>query len=252
MSFIIGLISCAVLLAAFLSGGGNPALLLDWRSLVLVAGGTAALGFMGGAGGSFAARAGDAARAMRHSGAQKLEEELLSLARLAREKGVLALEAAEERVSNVLVRQGLRLISASAGQETVRSVLYTRADGQTARERAAQEWLEHLAYLAVGVGVVGTLLKTIFMLRRYTGPKTLASGFAGALLPVVYGVLLAYIVLLPLAARVRSGSVKHQNFRKAAVEGILAVQAGESLFVVQERLHTILQPDGKKADRAAG
>lgn len=251
MSFVVGLLCCAVLLGAFIAGGGNPALLFEWRSVLLVAGGTAALSCMGFPTGAFFWRLGDAARAMRKADGKSLEEELLSLARLAREKGVLALEEAEPRVSNELVREGLLLISGAASQETVRAVLQTQADGHKARERAAQDQLEHMACIAIGMGIVGTLLKTIFMLRRYTGPQMLASGFAGALLPAAYGVLLAYLVLFPLAARVRAGSARQENLRKAAMDGILAVQAGEPLFVVQERLRTILHPVAGKKDRAA-
>lgn len=251
MSFVAGLLCCAVLLGAFVSGGGNPALLFDWHSILLVAGGTMALGFMSFPGGAFWGRLGDAAHAMHKENEKALEEELLSLARLAREKGVLALEEAESRVSDALVKEGLLLISGAASQETVRSVLQTQADGYRKQEQAAHDLLERMGYLAIGLGIVGTLIQAIFMLRRYTGPQMFASGLAGVLLPVAYGVLLAYMVLFPLAARVRAGSARQESLRKAAVEGVLAVQAGESLFVVQERLQTILHPSAKKRKRAA-
>lgn len=250
MSYIAGLLSCSVLLAVFMMGGGNPAQLFDWRSVLLVVGGTAALGCM-----SFPLRTlgqwfGDAARAMRRENGAKLEEELYALARLAREKGVLALESAAERVTNGLVREGLLLISAATSYETVRTILQKQADCEKARSQSAQEFFERMAYLSIGVGVAGTLLKTVFTLHRYTGPRTLAPDIAGALLPVVYGALLAYLVLLPLAARVRAGAARHETIRQAAIEGVLAMQAGDSMFVVQQRLKTILHPDAEKGGRA--
>lgn len=250
MSFVVGLICCAVFFAAFILGGGNPALLLDGRSALLVVGGMTALGCMSLPGGMLRDRLGAAARAMRRTKSKKLEEELVSLARLAREKGLIALEDAEPRVSDALVREGLLLISGGAGPETVRAVLEKQADCQKAREHAAQELFERTAYLAVGVGGAGTLLKTVLMLYRYAGPQTLAPGVAAALLPVAYGALAAYVVLLPLAARIRAGAERQANQRQAAIEGILAVQAGEPLFVVQERLRTILHPVAEQARRA--
>ncbi|MFT8887923.1 MAG: MotA/TolQ/ExbB proton channel family protein [Ethanoligenens sp.] len=250
MSFVISFFCCVLLFGVFVLGGGNPALLFDWRSVLLVVGGVAALSVMSFPAGALGARLRDAARTMRRTNGEKLEEELISLAMLAREKGMLALEDAESRIANALVREGVLLISGAASQETVCAVLQKQADGQKIGEQAAQELFERMAYLAMGIGAAGTLLKIVLMLHRYTGPQTLAPGIAGALLPVAYGALLAYVVFLPLAARVRTGSIRQQSLRQAAMEGILAVQAGESMFVVQERLRTILHPTVDKHARA--
>ncbi len=242
MSFFTGLISIAVLVAVFAAAGGNPAQLADGWALLLVAGGTAALGAMSSPFSVLGRLLHHARHALHRADGEKVEKELFVLARLAREKGLLALEPAEGWLTDPLVREGVRLISAAAGPDAVRLILEKEAESERAGGREVQSLFERMGCLGIGVGAAGTLFRIILVLRHYTGPRAFASGMAGALIPLTYGVLLAYLVLFPLAGRIREGAEHRRKIRQTAIEGVLAIQAGESMFLVERRLETLLRP----------
>jgi len=244
MSFVLGIILCSLAIFMVAIRGGNPAMLFDYNALLLVVCGTFASMLITM---PFAAIK-DHIRAIKgalRTGTKpkKLTGEILELARVARREGVLALEGREKTVHNHLLRQGLILMFSAADHQIVRSILENEAQCTTRRECSAAEYFERIAIFAPGIGMVGTLIEIVQMLFKYNGPNTLAPQIASSLLPVVYGTLLAYLVLLPLSARIRAGSERHALLRGLCIEGVLAIQAGEPLHIVEERLKVFLNDE---------
>ena len=56
---------------------------------------------------------------------------------------------------------------------------------------------------AVGCGVLGTLVGTVIMLSKLDDPARIGPGLAVALLTLIYGLFLAYGILLPIVASLR-------------------------------------------------
>jgi len=237
MSFVLGIVICAAALAVISIGGGNPSRLLDYHALLLVAGGMAGLAFIICPLKEVARNLKTAASAMRKSeNNQKLFERIMELVQTARREGVLALDGREDDEKNPILKKGLSLIAGSADRETIESILQKDAQNMAEREKTAQEFIERVAIMLPGIGVLGTLVEIVQMLYTYKGPQTLAPGIARSLLPVVYGGAIAYLVLMPLASRVKSGSDRQKQQRELAIQGVLAIQAGEPPHIAGERL----------------
>jgi chemotaxis protein MotA len=237
MSFIIGLVLCAAALAAIILGGGNIANLLDGKALLFVVLGTAGLVFITSPMNSIPKTVHNAAGTLRKG--QKpdnLIEQIMNFVQTARHSGILALEGSENSVDDPIIKKGLILITGSADRETIKSILANDAKYMTDVEKSAQEFIERIAAMTVGIGMIGTLIKIVQMLYVYKGPQTLAPGIANALLPVVYSGILAYIVLMPLASRVKSGSDRRKLQRELSIQGVLAIQSGEPPYIVEQRL----------------
>lgn len=252
MSFLLGIAVCAVAIALVALGGGNPVLLFDYRALLLVLCGTLASVFVTL---PFSAVREELASILaslrRAADPHKLMQEILEFARIARRSGILSLEGKEKQVRDPILKKGLVLLADSADHETVRSILEKEADCISHREKSAQEYIERTAAFAPGIGMVGTLVEIVQMLYKYGGPSTLAPQIARSLLPVLYGAGLAYLLLLPFAARVRVGTERLRVMRELAIEGVVAIQAGEPIHIVEERLKVFLPPQKGAAGRTS-
>lgn len=242
MSFVLGILLGAAVLLSLVLKGGNPSLLMDQWALVLVCGCTAA---------SFLvicpfSDIRDVARVARRAlfkrrSVRPLLRQVTELAALARHSGVLGLEGSAENVRNPLLKKGLTLLLESADPATLRSILENDAERQNGKERAAQEAFERMAVFSPGIGMVGSLVQVVRMLGHYTVAQSIAPQIAHALLPLLYGGVLSYLLLFPLAARIRFSAGRERAVRQFVIEGVLAVQAGEPPRMIEQRFDSILK-----------
>jgi chemotaxis protein MotA len=91
--------------------------------------------------------------------------------------------------------------------------------------------------------MAGTLIGLIQMLRSMGEDlSALGPAMAVALVTTLYGVILAYLLFLPLAGKLKIRSAEEIILRQVMVEGILSIQAGENPRIVEEKLKSFLAP----------
>lgn len=237
MSFILGLVLCAAALAVIVLSGGSAAKLLDYQALLFVLAGILGLVLITSPMNSFRKVIRCAAATLRRgSKPEKIIEQITELVQTARHEGILALEGREDEVNDPILKKGLILITGSADRETIESILKSDAKFSSDLEKSSVDFIERIAMLSPGIGMIGTLVEIVQMLYTYKGPQTLAPGIAQALLPVVYSGVIAYLILMPLASRVKSGSERKKLQRELAIQGVLAIQSGEPPHIVEQRL----------------
>jgi chemotaxis protein MotA len=247
MSFIMGILICAAGFAMIVFGGVNPARLLDYKALVLAVAGTLGIMFVISPLPAILQNISTVAKTLRKRvSSQKLILQIMELVQMARHDGILALEGCEAGITDAILKKGLILVAGSADRETIKSILLKDAEKNAEEEKSAQEFIEHVAMMSPVIGMIGTLVEIVQMLYTYKGPTMLAPGIAKALLPVVYSAIIAYLIIMPLASRVKSGSDKLKRQRELAIEGVLAIQAGEPQHIAEERLLIYSEKEQKK------
>lgn len=247
MSFIIGIVIFAAALFMVVIEGGNPARLLDYKALLLVSVGTAGAMFILSPLPAIIENVSTAISALgKRQSPKKLISQIMELVQTARREGVLALEGQISEIKDVILRKGLKLVAESADRETIKNILLKEAESADEKEKSAREFFERIAMMSPVIGMIGTLVEIVQMLYTYKGPATLASGIAKALLPVVYGVAVEYLLIMPLVSRVKSGSDRLKRQRELAIQGVLAIQAGEPPHIAEERLMIYTDEKEKK------
>lgn len=237
MSFIVGIFIFAAALFMIVIEGGNPAILLDYKALILVTAGTAGVMFVICPLPAILQNVSAAVLTLRkRENSKKLIKQIMELVQTARREGVLALEGRESEIKDIILKKGLLLVAGSADRETIKSILEKESEKASEKEKSAQEFIERIAMMSPVIGVIGTLVEIVQMLYTYKGPAMLAPEIAKSLLPIVYGVVIAYILILPLSLRVKFGSDRLKRQRELAIQGVLAIQAGEPPHIAEERL----------------
>lgn len=167
---------------------------------------------------------------------------IIDLANTARKEGLLALEEASGEIDDKFLQKGVMLIVDGTDPELVRNLLETELSFIEERHKSGQGIFEMLGALAPAFGMIGTLIGLINMLDRLDDPAAVGPGMAVALLTTLYGSLIANLIFIPIANKLKSKSREEVLRKEIVVEGLLSIQAGENPRIIEEKLKAFLPP----------
>lgn len=169
-------------------------------------------------------------------------EKIVGYADQARKEGMLALEEHTETEPNDFLRKGLRLAVDGNDPSLIQKILETDMEQQQTRHLQGKKILEAGGTFAPAFGMIGTLIGLINMLANLADPSSIGAGMAVALLTTMYGAILANAFFLPLAGKLETRSREETLVRSMIMEGVMAIQSGDSPRIVEEKLKSFLMP----------
>jgi chemotaxis protein MotA len=248
LSSIIGTgLGWGALLVAMLLDGMSPTAFFNMSALVLVIGGTA-----GATIASFLLpQALTASSVLRQTlrpvpDAARSIDHIVELATLARKKGLLELDRTMGDVSDPFVRRALSLVIDGAEADVVRRRLEEEFDLIEERHRIGERIFTTAAGFAPTLGIIGTVVGLIHMLRDLSDPGKIGPAIATAFLATLYGVSLANLLLLPIANKLRAQHEQEFLAKRTIMEGALGISAQENPSVLRERLLVYLPPQVRR------
>lgn len=167
---------------------------------------------------------------------------LVGFAQKARREGLLAMEEDAEALEDHFLRKGIRLVVDGTDPDTVRQILDIEITFLEERHRSGQKLFQHMGAVAPAFGMLGTLIGLINMLGNLDNPETIGPAMAIALVTTFYGLILANLVFIPIAGKLRVKSEQEVLLREVMIEGILSIQAGENPYIVEQKLESFLPP----------
>jgi len=176
----------------------------------------------------------------------KIIDNIVELAEQARKGGLLSIEKAVKEYDNPFLVRGVMAMIDSHDQETVRTILENEVSCIEDRHSATQTILEKGASYGPAFGMIGTLVGLINMLKHLDEPDTLGPSMAIALVTTFYGSILANVIFLPLAGKLKTLDEGEMLCKQIIIEGILAIQVGENPRLIKEKLVGYLSSKDKK------
>ncbi len=173
-------------------------------------------------------------------------EKIIELANVARKEGLLALEEFGENVDDEFLKKGINLIVDGTDPELVRNILETELNFLEERHDQAKGMLEAMGAYAPALGMIGTLIGLINMLKEMDDPAAIGPSMSVALITTFYGALFANLLFLPLAQKLDIRSKSEVLLKELMVEGLLSIQAGENPRIIEEKLKTFIKPAQRK------
>lgn len=174
--------------------------------------------------------------------------QIVNLASEARMKGLLSLEDKLSEIDEPFLHNSLMLVVDSVDSEKVRKAMETELEQLDERHALDRHFYEKAASYAPAFGMIGTLVGLILMLGNMSDVDALAKGMAVALITTLYGSLLANIVCLPMASKLKARHEEEFLCKQLVMEGVLAIQEGENPKFIEEKLFKLLPASYKKAD----
>lgn len=167
---------------------------------------------------------------------------LVKFAEKARREGILSLEQAAESLDDEFLKSGITLAVDGTEPEYIREIMTTEIDNIAERHKNGAAIMEAMGTYAPAFGMIGTLIGLVIMLRNMNDPSTIGGGMAVALITTFYGAVLANLVFMPIAGKLRLRSAHELLLKELCIQGIMAIQSGDNPRIVESKLKAFLSP----------
>jgi len=177
----------------------------------------------------------------------KLIAQLLDFAGKARKGGILSLQDQIDAIDDKFLVKALQM--AVDGQEPaeLKAILMTDIDNLAARHSYGSEILSTMGAIGPAMGMIGTLIGLVQMLQNMSDPAAIGPAMAVALLTTFYGAVLANILFIPMAGKLKARSSTEILQKTVIAEGMDSILSGENPRVMEQRLHTYLAPKKRES-----
>jgi chemotaxis protein MotA len=172
----------------------------------------------------------------------EMVERLVGYATKARREGILTLEPELATASDPFLVHGLRLAIDGTAPELIKDILNTQLSYVESRHSLGQGILTMMGAYSPAMGMVGTLIGLIDMLRTIENPSEIGLGMSTALVCTMYGAIGANFVYLPLAGKLRTRTQQEVLVKELIIEGILSIQSGDNPRIVEHKLKAFVAP----------
>lgn len=182
-----------------------------------------------------------------------LIDQMVELAQLARQNGLLSLEEKANEIEDPFFKGGLMLVVDATDEDEIRARMQNELDSMAERHDAGVAIYEKASGYAPAFGMIGTLVGLVNMLYNMDDVANLGPAMAVALITTLYGSLLANWICTPVSNKLKADNGEEVVLKEVMIEGLLSIQAGENPRVIEEKLKSFLAPkDRTISEEGAG
>ena len=156
---------------------------------------------------------------------------------ISRKQGLLGLEAQLDNERDSFVRKGLQLVIDGGEPEAIRASLEVELDTREAADTRAAKVFEGMGVYAPTLGIIGAVLGLMAVMQNLADPSKLGHGIAAAFTATVYGIGLANLFFLPIAAKLKTAVQAQSHVREMVIEGMISIAQGENPRSIETKLH---------------
>lgn len=182
---------------------------------------------------------------------------LVSLSESARKDGLLSLEniISNESPKNKIdpfLKRGILMVVDGTDPEEIDETLQNYIYIYEQDKNINISMLEGAAGYSPAFGMVGTIIGLIQVLKAdMSSPEQLTKAIGVAFITTLYGVILANLVFLPVATKLKNRLTFYRLEKEMIIEGVCAIRNGINSRILREKLSSYLQLEGKKAVKGA-
>lgn len=173
-------------------------------------------------------------------------EQFIYYANLSRRQGILALENSLRDIPDEYLRKGIQLTVDGLEPRIIEDIMNAEIENLESRHQSGIDVVNALATFAPALGMIGTVIGLVRMLKTLDDPSTIGPAMAIALITTFYGAILANLVFIPLANKLRTRSNEEVKLMEMQLEGILSIARGENPRIIQEKL-SAFQPSTQRS-----
>ncbi|MDR2480091.1 MAG: MotA/TolQ/ExbB proton channel family protein [Treponema sp.] len=181
---------------------------------------------------------------------QGIIQKMMAFSEKARREGLLALEDELEDLDDEYMKKGLRLMVDGTDAAVIRSLMELELNQMQTRHADKLGIVNMWGALAPGLGMLGTVIGLIGMLQNLDDKASIGPNMALALVTTLYGSMVANLLMIPFASKLRNHDAKESMVKEMIIEGVLSIQAGENTRILAMKLMAYLTPAVRKTMEA--
>ncbi len=173
---------------------------------------------------------------------ESLIEQIIFYTRAARRGGILAVEPLLERAEHPFLRQAMQLALDIGKRAELQVVLENELRMRERQGESDAKTLEVAGGFAPTIGILGTVVGLIEVLRQFSNLQAVGAGIGTAFVSTIYGLALANLLLLPAAHRIRARVAENFETQEMIIEGVLSFIDTVHPSLIRMRLGAFLRP----------
>ncbi len=191
--------------------------------------------------------------------------ELSTYSEQARKQGLPSLENILDGIDNHYLQMGLENAILERDPKKLENFLDNELNSMIERHTSGQEIFYNMGSYAPAFGLLGTVMGLILMMTKQAATSSVDSYAAGAqdsmtallggmgiaLVTTFYGVLLANLLFIPIAGKLKTRSDEEVHSLNIIKAGILSIHAKEHPLIMREKLLTFVDKDTRRAARSS-
>jgi chemotaxis protein MotA len=168
--------------------------------------------------------------------AAKTIEKIVEWSNTARKQGLLGLESAVETEKDEFMKKGLQALVDGGEPDAIRAQLEVDLDTREHADTAAAKVFEGMGIYSPTLGIIGAVMGLMAVMQNLADPSKLGHGIAAAFIATIYGIGLANLFFLPMAAKLKSVVHSQTQVRQMCIEGIISIAQGENPRNIEAKL----------------
>ncbi|MDR2842830.1 MAG: motility protein A [Spirochaetaceae bacterium] len=157
---------------------------------------------------------------------EKIITQLASFSNKARQEGLLALEEVIGDIDNPFMKKGLQLAVDGTDAAIIENMLSLEISKMQKRHRGRTQAILQWATVAPAVGMLGTVIGLVAMMKNLSDKDSVGPNMAMALITTLYGAIVAHFFCTPIAIKLKEYDAQEAETMEMILEGILAIQSG--------------------------
>ena len=176
---------------------------------------------------------------------QALIDEIVQMATVSRKDGLLALE--KIKVSEEFLEEGVQMLIDGSNPEVVKQSMTKNMRGILERNTSSEKVWRSMGEASPAFGMIGTVVGLVAMMANMDDPKAIGPAMALALLTTLWGSVLANVIFLPVADKLKYRSGSQKLKLTICIDGVMAISAGQNPRVIASVLSAYLDPTQRVA-----
>ena len=165
----------------------------------------------------------------------------------ARRDGILVLQDVVADIKDPFLSKGITLAIDGMEPQIIMKILEIEVEYIKERHKSGAEIVMAFGVYSPAFGMLGTLIGLVLMLQNMDDPSTIGPAMSLALITTFYGALVANLVFLPLAGKLKKRSADEVLVKELTLEGIISIASGDNPRIIEQKLHSFLIPKLRKS-----
>jgi chemotaxis protein MotA len=153
-----------------------------------------------------------------------------------RKEGILAMEKKMSEIHDPFFKKGLQLLLDGTEPRVLREILETEVMMHEEQIEVGPKWLDAYGGYLPTFGIIGAVLGLIVVMQNLDKPEMIGAGIAVAFVATVYGLVMANLICLPMANKLKMRAKEHGASCFMIIDGLMSLAAGENPRMTQEKL----------------
>lgn len=168
--------------------------------------------------------------------ANKLITTFTNWAQIARQEGILSLEAKVETINDPYLKNGMMMAIDGQSAEYIQDVMMKEIDAMEERHEVGAAIFTQAGTYAPTLGVLGAVVGLIAALGDMSDTDTLGKAISAAFVATLLGIFTGYILWHPFANKLRRKSQQEVKIKLMMIEGVVSILEGEAPRVIEQKL----------------